>query len=190
MLLTSAPLSRFITAMAANPLAVNLAATEGLAISWGTWALAGLMPGLICLVTVPLILYALYPPGARRLSTRATSAAMMHQAKFMLVLWNGRIVGASAVLPPLPASHYCAASVLPSLRPAETKDTPDAPAAAKKELEKLGPLSRDEKITAAAFLVTVALWIGGSSIGVNSVAAAIVGLSILLITGAQSRGAY
>jgi anion transporter len=55
----------FITAMAANPLAVNLAAAEGIAISWGTWALAGLVPGLICLTTVPLILYALYPPGKR-----------------------------------------------------------------------------------------------------------------------------
>jgi len=54
----------FITAMAANPLAVNLAAAEGINISWGLWALAGIVPGLICLLTVPLILYALYPPGA------------------------------------------------------------------------------------------------------------------------------
>jgi anion transporter len=53
----------FITAMAANPLAVNLAADAlGTTISWGTWALAGLVPGLICLVSVPLILYVLYPP--------------------------------------------------------------------------------------------------------------------------------
>jgi hypothetical protein len=28
-------------AMAANPLAVNLASTAGINISWGTWALAG-----------------------------------------------------------------------------------------------------------------------------------------------------
>jgi di/tricarboxylate transporter len=53
----------FITAMAANPLAVNLAAAEGINISWGLWALAGIVPGVICLLTVPLILYALYPPG-------------------------------------------------------------------------------------------------------------------------------
>ena len=71
---------------------------------------------------------------------------------------------------------------------AETKDTPDAPASAKRELEKLGPMSRDEKITAAAFAVTVALWIGGAAWGVNSVAAATVGLSVLLITGARRRG--
>jgi len=42
---------------------------------------------------------------------------------------------------------------------------------------------RDEKITAAAFLITVGLWIGGAGLGVNSVAAATVGLAILLITG-------
>ncbi len=39
-------------------------------------------------------------------------------------------------------------------------------------------------ITAGAFAVTVALWIGGASLGMNSVAAATVGLAILLITGA------
>ena len=62
------------------------------------------------------------------------------------------------------------------------KDTPDAPATAKAELEKLGPLSLDEKITAGAFAVTVGLWIFGGSLGINAVAAALLGLSILLIT--------
>ena len=46
-------------------------------------------------------------------------------------------------------------------------------------------MSRDEKITALAFIITVGLWIGGASLGVNSVAAATVGLAILLITGEQ-----
>ena len=65
---------------------------------------------------------------------------------------------------------------------AEMKDTPDAPKQAKKELEKLGPLSLDEKITAGAFAVTVGLWIFGGAMGINAVAAALLGLSILLIT--------
>ena len=62
------------------------------------------------------------------------------------------------------------------------KDTPDAPQTAKAELEKLGPLSLDEKITAGAFAVTVGLWIFGGSLGINAVAAALLGLSILLVT--------
>ncbi len=50
--------------MAANPLAVNLASEAlGQPISWGAWALAGIVPGLICLAAAPLILYVLYPPG-------------------------------------------------------------------------------------------------------------------------------
>eukprot|EP01026_Neomeris_dumetosa_P014435 TRINITY_DN1523_c1_g1_i2.p1 TRINITY_DN1523_c1_g1~~TRINITY_DN1523_c1_g1_i2.p1 ORF type:complete len:571 (+),score=88.89 TRINITY_DN1523_c1_g1_i2:216-1715(+) len=118
----------FITAMAANPLAVNLALeATGLEIAWGTWAVAGLVPGIICLLTAPFILYILYPP--------------------------------------------------------EIKNTPDAPAQAKKELEKLGPMSTDEKITALAFAITVGLWIFGSKFGIGNVAAALVGLAILLITG-------
>ncbi len=51
--------------MAANPLAVNLATASGVNITWGGWALAALVPGLVCLTCVPLILYALYPPEVR-----------------------------------------------------------------------------------------------------------------------------
>ena len=116
----------FITAMAANLLSVNLAAaTIGQTITWGQWALAASVPGIIC--RCPSILYVLYPP--------------------------------------------------------EVKDSPEAPVKAKEELEKLGPMSGDEKIMAAALTVTVGLWIFGSSIGVGAVAAALVGLSTLLISG-------
>jgi di/tricarboxylate transporter len=62
------------------------------------------------------------------------------------------------------------------------KNAADAPETAKKQLEKCGPLTRSEKITAGAFAITVALWIGGGAIGVNAVAAATVGLAIMLIT--------
>ena len=33
--------------------------------SWGQWALAGLVPGLVCLVAVPLILYVVFPPEVK-----------------------------------------------------------------------------------------------------------------------------
>lgn len=51
--------------MAANPLAVNLAMSAGVEITWGGWALAALVPGALCLALVPLILYTLYPPEVR-----------------------------------------------------------------------------------------------------------------------------
>lgn len=60
---TTVSSAMFITAMAANPLAVNLAADAlGSTISWGTWALAGIVPGLFVLLTMPLLLYIVYPP--------------------------------------------------------------------------------------------------------------------------------
>ena len=121
----------FITAMAANPLSVNLAAAvTGITISWGQWALAASLPGLICLILAPLVLYVLYPP--------------------------------------------------------EVKDSPEAPAKAKEELAKLGPMSGDEKIMAFALGLTVVLWIFGASVGVGSVAAALNGLTILLVSGVIS----
>jgi DASS family divalent anion:Na+ symporter len=52
----------FLTAMAANPLAAKLAADLKVQISWGQWALAALVPGLVSLIVIPLVLYKLYPP--------------------------------------------------------------------------------------------------------------------------------
>jgi len=118
----------FITAMAANPLSVNLAsAAIGHTISWGEWALAASVPGLFCLLAVPLILYVVFPP--------------------------------------------------------EIKDSPAAPAKAKEELAKLGSMSQDEVIMGGALVLTVGLWIFGSAVGVGAVAAALIGLTILLVSG-------
>lgn len=55
----------FLTAMASNPLAAQLAADQGVEITWSRWALAALLPGLGSLLLVPLLLYNLYPPEVR-----------------------------------------------------------------------------------------------------------------------------
>ena len=52
----------FLTAMAANPLVVELAAQQGVEISWALWAAAAAVPGLLSLLLVPLLIYRLYPP--------------------------------------------------------------------------------------------------------------------------------
>ncbi|CAI5474078.1 unnamed protein product [Closterium sp. Yama58-4] len=53
----------FLTGMAANPLAVNLAAGAiGHTIGWTEWAKAALVPGLISLAVMPALLYVIYPP--------------------------------------------------------------------------------------------------------------------------------
>jgi DASS family divalent anion:Na+ symporter len=53
----------FMTAMAANPLVAVLAKkTVNIDISWGTWALAASVPGLVALIVMPYLLYKIYPP--------------------------------------------------------------------------------------------------------------------------------
>ena len=118
----------FLTAMAANPLSANLAAAAiGTPISRTQWATAAIVPGLVSLITLPLLLYVIFPP--------------------------------------------------------EVKNSPEAPAQAKEQLAAMGPMSRDEKVMAATLVVTVGLWIFGSNFGIGAVAAAICGLSILLVFG-------
>lgn len=54
----------FITAMAGNPVAVDLAAglDPPITISWGKWALAAVVPGMVSLAAVPWLMYKLFPP--------------------------------------------------------------------------------------------------------------------------------
>lgn len=52
----------FLTGMAGNPLVVKLAATQGVEIGWTVWALGALLPGVVCLLLVPLCLYRMIPP--------------------------------------------------------------------------------------------------------------------------------
>lgn len=55
----------FLTAMAANPFLVGLTQEAGFTISWGKWALAALVPGIISLIVMPLIVYKIYPPSIK-----------------------------------------------------------------------------------------------------------------------------
>jgi len=65
----------------------------------------------------------------------------------------------------------------------ERKKTPEAPAAARRALKALGPLTRDEKIVLAAFVGMVALWASAATLKLDSTAVAFLGLGILLASG-------
>lgn len=53
----------FMTAMAANPLIVELTKkTVNVQLSWGGWALAALLPGLLSLLVMPYVIYKLVRP--------------------------------------------------------------------------------------------------------------------------------
>ena len=67
--------------------------------------------------------------------------------------------------------------------PPEIQDTPEAPVEAAEKLRKLGPLSQDETMVCATMGLTVILWIFGDKIGMSSVVAAMLGMSLQLVTG-------
>ena len=57
----------FMTAMAGNPLIVELAnKTAGIEISWSMWFLAALAPGVVAMIFMPLLLYLVYPPELKK----------------------------------------------------------------------------------------------------------------------------
>ncbi|KAL1564636.1 cytochrome P450-dit2 [Salvia divinorum] len=73
--------------------------------------------------------------------------------------------------------------ILYKIYPPEIKDTPDAPAMAAKRLELMGPVTKNELVMIGTMLLAVSLWIFGDALGIASVVAAMLGLSILLLLG-------
>ena len=73
--------------------------------------------------------------------------------------------------------------VVARLYPPRVGKTPEAAVAARKALATLGPLSRDERITAIAFAVMVSGWIFADRLGLNVTSIAFLGLGILLMAG-------
>ncbi len=120
----------FMTAMAANPLAAKLAGDLGVKLSWGSWALAALVPGIISLLVIPWFIYMVYPP--------------------------------------------------------KIKETPAASQMASDKLHEMGKMKSAEWVTLGVFFLLLVLWIFGDLLGVHSTTAALVGFSVLLLTGALS----
>jgi divalent anion:Na+ symporter, DASS family len=117
----------FLTAMAVNPYITDFARDQGINISWGSWALAALVPGLFSLIFMPLIVYKIFPPGV--------------------------------------------------------KETPHAAKFADDKLSEMGRMKKNEWIMFFTFVGLLVLWMFGKSFGMSATAAALIGLSALLITG-------
>lgn len=64
----------FLTAMAAGPVVSQLSQKMNIEISWGTWALAGIVPGLICLILIPVLIYKMFPPTIKHVPQAQTDA--------------------------------------------------------------------------------------------------------------------
>ncbi len=73
--------------------------------------------------------------------------------------------------------------VVARLFPPKVGKTPDAPVAARKALATLGPLSRDEWITAIAFVLMVSGWVCADALKLSVTVIAFGGLGLLLLAG-------
>ncbi len=91
------------------------------------WAVAAIVPGLVCLLLVPLVLLRIAPPEIRQI--------------------------------------------------------PNARQIARDELEKMGPMSRDELVLSFVFLMCLVLWATGSLTGLGATSIAMLAVSIMLIAG-------
>lgn len=117
----------FFTSMAGNPLIAQLALAQGVEITWGSWALASLVPGLISLLVIPYLVYRIAPPTIRK--------------------------------------------------------TPHAKEMAENRLAQMGPMKWSEWMMCAIFFLLIALWIAGPWIKMKATVAAMIGVSILFISG-------
>lgn len=121
----------FITAIASNSLVIIFAKqVADVDLSWITWALAAMAPGLISLLLLPLVMYKLYGP--------------------------------------------------------KIKSTPEARQIAMRELEKLGPMSRNEKIVATVFVMALLLWATTEWTGLSATTVALLSVVAVIWLGAIS----
>lgn len=79
----------FLTATASNPMAQKFAKDLGVNITWGSWAMAAAIPGLVSFLLVPLFLYKFYPPELKQTKEAPAMAAakLKEMGKISLQEW-------------------------------------------------------------------------------------------------------
>lgn len=105
----------FLTSMAGNPLVAELALKNiGVEITWGGWAIAAIVPGLLSLIIMPYVIYKIYPPGVKKTpdakayskkklkelgSLKPKEWIMLGTFIFLIVLWTiGPHIGLKATV--------------------------------------------------------------------------------------------
>jgi len=118
----------FLTGQASNPIIARFAQeVTGIEITYARWAIGAIVPGIVCLLLVPWVLYRVFPP--------------------------------------------------------EVKHTPGASALASEELRAMGRPKWSEWLMLLVFLLVSILWMTSKLHGIDYAAVALLGISVLLITG-------
>lgn len=114
-------------------------------------------------------------------ATSANPIGVQITQKFGLEITFGSWFLASAV-PALTAIGMLPLLVA-KLFPPRVGATPEAPKAARKELAGMGPMSRDERITAVIFAAMVAGWVFAGTLKLDVTSIAFIGLGALMVWG-------
>ncbi len=118
----------FLTGQASNPIIARFAReATGIEITYASWAIAAIVPGLLCLLLVPYVIYRVFPP--------------------------------------------------------EVKHTPAASELATTELRAMGRMKWSEWLMLLVFFQVAILWMTNRMHGIDYAAVALLGISVLLITG-------
>ncbi len=104
----------FLTAMAGNPLVSELAKVQGIEITWASWAVAAIVPGILSLIAIPYVIFRIVSPTIRQTPHAKEMAAerlahmgpmkrnewiMLGTFLLLIILWViGPYVGMKAVL--------------------------------------------------------------------------------------------
>jgi DASS family divalent anion:Na+ symporter len=114
-------------------------------------------------------------------ATSANPIAVQIAQKFGVEIGFGSWILASCV--PALVAIALLPLLIAKLFPPRVGATPEAPAAARKELAGMGPMSRDERITAVTFAVMVAGWVFADTLKINVTSVAFMGFGVLLVAG-------
>jgi len=113
-------------------------------------------------------------------ATSANPIAMQVAREFGINVSFGRWLIASSA--PTLTAIFLLPRLVARLFPPGIGATPEAPAAARKALQDLGPMSREEWITAISFVLMVSGWIFADKLQMNVTSIAFAGLGLLLMS--------
>ncbi len=82
---------------------------------------------------------------------------------------------------PVSVLFFLVPYIIYKIYPPEIKHTPNAPEIAKKELQKMGKVSKNESIMGSVFIVMLVLWVFSGSLGIDKTAVAFLGLGVLML---------
>ncbi|MBM7607276.1 DASS family divalent anion:Na+ symporter [Lysinibacillus composti] len=107
------------------------------------------------------------------------AAKLTQEISGTTISWVGWMV--AAIVPGL-ISLIVVPFLIYKIYPPEIKETPSATEEAKKKLDAMGPLKREEWYMIGIFIILLVLWIFGSNFHLDATITAFIGLSLLLLT--------